>query len=260
MSSTPTMGGSPSSSMTRSGLDLFQPTSSFPALVLKEHENVLVVRDDLFSYGSKARFLDDYFACIKQPEVVYGSSPRWGFAQISIAFLAKRHGKKATLFIAEAKKMTSYSQRAADLGAKIVSVPMGFLSVCEAKARQYVHSNGAKLLPCGLKGPQALDGIEKVASKLNVKPDEVWTAAGSGTLNLGLQRVFPRADFFAVQVGKALSFADVGRARIICSPLPFNRPTKELPPFPSVPEYDAKAWTFIPKDGKRVRLFWNVGT
>lgn len=231
----------------------------FPPLVLKTHQNVVVVRDDLFPYGSKARFLDDYFATIDHKWVVYGSSPRWGFAQISVAYLAKRHGKKAVVFLPKASVLSSYSKRAAELGAEIIEVPMGFLSVCESKARKYADERAGFLLPCGLDCPEAITGVVEVVSGLPVDPDEVWSVASSGTLTRGLQRAYPDADFFAVRVGKSITQKAAGRATIIEHPLPFGKPTKKPPPFPSVPEYDAKAWEYIPKDGNKVRLFWNVG-
>lgn len=230
-----------------------------PSIVLSMHEGVVVVRDDLFPYGSKARFLDEYFAGICQKQVVYGSSPRWGFAQISIAYLAKRHGKKATLFLPKAAGLSSYSKRAAELGAEIIEVPMGFLSVCESKARKFAQDNDALLLPCGLDCPEAIEGIINVAADLPVVPDEVWSVASSGTLTRGLQQAFPEAEFYAIRVGKSISQEAAGRAKIIEHSQPFGKPAKIKPPFPSVVEYDAKAWQYIPKDGKRVRLFWNVG-
>lgn len=228
-------------------------------LVLKKHEKVWVVRDDLFPYGSKARFLNHYFSELDAHEVVYGGSPRWGFAQISIAALAKRHGKKATIFLPQSKQLSEYSLRAQSLGAKIVQVPMGFTKVCEARAREYAQKRGAFNLPRGLNIPEALVGIMSMVQKLEIEPDEVWTVASTGTLSRGLQLAWPKADFFAVQTGHKVGQHEVGRAGIVVHPQPFGRPAKLLPPFPSVPEYDAKAWQHIPKDGKKLRLFWNVG-
>ena len=34
---------------------------------------------------------------------------------------------------------------------------------------------------------------------------------------------------------------------------------KDKPPFPSVPTYDAKAWSVMRKYAKKGSLFWNVG-
>lgn len=232
---------------------------SLPNLVLKKHDGVWVVRDDLFPYGSKVRFLDEFFAGILEREVVYGSSPRWGFAQISVAYLAKRHGKRATLFLPKAKGLSPYSKRALALGAKVVEVPMGFLTVCEAKARRHATRVGGRLLNCGLDYPEVIERVTEVAKSITLEPEEIWTVAGSGVLTRGLQEAFPNADVFAVRVGKSLTKRAAGRAVVIEHPQPFGRPAKIPPPFPSVPEYDAKAWQHIPKDGKKVRLFWNVG-
>ncbi len=220
---------------------------------------MLVVRDDLFPYGSKARFLNPFFRRIEENEVVYGSSPRWGFAQISIAYLAKKHGKRATIFLPKSKELSSYSLRTQRLGAEIIQVPMGFTKVCEARAREHAGRVRGLILPCGLDLPEVVQEVGRVARELGIEPEEVWTVAGSGTLTRGLQIAWPKAKFFAIQVGRALSQEDVGKAEIITQPLPFGKPEKQLPPFPSVPEYDAKAWKFIPKDGKKLRLFWNVG-
>ncbi len=230
-----------------------------PPPILKTHENVVVVRDDLFPYGSKARFLGSYFAGITKKEVVYGSSPRWGFAQISIAYLAGLHGKRATIFLPKSKELHPYSLRAIELGAKVIQVPMGFTAVCEARARAYTKEMDGFLLPCGLNSPKVIAQVAEVGRSLAVLPDEVWTVASSGTLTRGLQLAFPSARFFAIRVGRSITPHEAGRATIINYPLEFGRKAKCLPPFPSVPEYDAKAWEYIPKDGKKLRLFWNVG-
>lgn len=227
-------------------------------LIVREHEKVMVLRDDLLPYGSKTRFLDGYFRKIVHDEVVY-ASPRHGFAQISIAYLAKVHRKRATIFIPASNEMTVYTQRAIELGANVIQVPMGFLSVLKSKVGKYAKQKGAFILPFGLGAPEVVACIGKIAETIDIEPDEVWTVAGSGTLSRGLQLAFPYADFFAVQTGRKLSQKDVGRATIIPCPIPFGKPTKKQPPFPSVPEYDAKAWEHIPKDGKKLRLFWNVG-
>ncbi len=232
-----------------------------PPIVLQIHNNVLVVRDDLFPYGSKSRFLDDYFATISQKEVVFGSSPRWGYAQISLGFLGIRHGKRITVFLPKSNHYHLYTQRAVDLGVNVVQVNPGYLVVTEKRAKDYAKKVDGLILPIGLDCPEAVEGINKVARSLNIdpEPEEVWTVASSGTLTRGLQKAFPNADFYAVQVGRELKQEYVGKAKIIKYPLPFNKPAKNPPPFPSAPEYDAKVWEFVPKDGKKVRLVWNVG-
>ena len=56
---------------------------------------------------------------------------------------------------------------------------------------------------------------------------------------------------------------EIGRAIYHRSEYKFDQPVKEdeMPPFPSAPTYDAKAWKFIQElsDKKGTTLFWNVG-
>ncbi len=230
-----------------------------PPIQIRVHQGVHVVRDDLFLYGSKARFLRRYFKHLEHDEVVYGSSPRWGLAQVSLAYLGKRYNKKVTLFIAKSKELSKYSKRAKDLGASIIQVGTGFMAVCESRAREYVKETGALLLPCGLDIPEAIEGVEREARKLDIQPEEVWSVVSSGVLSRGLQKAWPDAIFYGVQTGKEVSKEKAGRAKVIKCDLAFNKATTRLPPFSSIPEYDAKVWEHIPKDGKKVRLFWNVG-
>lgn len=89
-----------------------------------------------------------------------------------------------------------------------------------------------------------------------LQPAEVWTVAGSGVLTRALQRAWPAARFVAVVVGK--QGCDTGRARRIVHPLPFTRPARVLPPFPSAASYDAKAWEYVRAQAEPEALFWNV--
>lgn len=228
-------------------------------LVLKKHQGVWVVRDDLMPYGSKSRFLTTLLDRVKEKEIVFGSSPRWGYAQISLAYLSQVYGKKLTLFLPKAKELSPYSRKAICMGAKIIQVPMGFLTVCEARAKRHAEENDAYLLLCGLDHPKVVNEIARWGRTLPLSPDEIWSVASSGTLSRGLQKAFPDAKTFAVQIGKKLDSDSVGRAKVIVHDQQFSAHAKEPPPFPAVPEYDAKAWKYIPKDGKKIRLFWNVG-
>ena len=69
--------------------------------LLIEHEGVLVVRDDLFPGGTKARFLGTLFN--GADEVVY-ASPAEGGAQTALATVARRLGKRATIYVARRAK------------------------------------------------------------------------------------------------------------------------------------------------------------
>ena len=66
--------------------------------IVENHNGVLVVRDDLFEGGTKARFIPSLFNGVT--EVVY-ASPAEGGAQTALATVAALLGKRATIFVAQ---------------------------------------------------------------------------------------------------------------------------------------------------------------
>lgn len=224
--------------------------------IIIEHEGVFVVRDDLHYGGTKARVLAPLF--VKHDEIVY-ATPAEGGAQSAIAAAAKRFGKRATLFVAERKIPHPRQLLAASYGANIVTVKPGYLSVVQARAREYAASSGAYLLPFGAAFDGAIEGIAAAALSTGFEPDEVWCASGSGTLARGLALAWPNAKRNVVQVGRTLTASDVSGAEIHLQPLKFEKPCSAPTPFPSDPHYDAKAWHVCQaKKGKGKVLFWNV--
>ena len=232
-----------------------------PDPVVEEHKGFLIVRDDLLGGGSKVRFAD--YLITSNPEVeewVYGSSPATGYAQISLSCLCRKYGKKSVIFMADrsVEKRHPYQLQAIDEGAIMHWVPNGMLSVTEKRARDYVSDSptSRRLLPIGFDHPSVLASVVRVAQSMDVKPREVWTVGSSGTLTRGLQLAWPDAEFHCVRVGHS---GEYGRAKIYKSTYAFNKATKVLPPFPSAPTYDAKAWEFMLEHASPGALFWNVG-
>ena len=234
---------------------------TLPDPVIEEHEKIQVVRDDLLGGGSKMRFADYLIKSNEEiEEWVYGSSPATGYAQISLAALCRRYGKKAVVFMADRAwdKLHDYQIKALSEGADMRFVPNGMLSVTEKRARDYVEQDPKvrRLLPIGFDHDTVIASIIRVALSIDVRPDEVWTVGSSGTLTRGLQLAWPDADFHCVTVGHKGNY---GRAKLYQCELPFNKETKVKPPFPSAPTYDAKAWEFIKAHASPGALFWNVG-
>ena len=224
--------------------------------IVREHDGVLVVRDDLFPGGTKARFVGMFFG--DAAEAVY-ASPAEGGAQTALATVARQLGKRATIFVAERKRPHDRTLHAARLGAKIVPVSPGYLSTVKARAREYCRRTGAALIPFGVDTPEAIRAIAETARSTGLDPDEVWCAAGSGVLARGLALAWPKARRHVVQIGRALSSADVAGAHIHVHPLAFGRQAKTHPPFPSDPHYDAKAWEISrARHGAGRVVFWNV--
>ena len=234
---------------------------SLPAPVIEEHEGFLVVRDDLLGGGSKIRFAD--YLISSNPDVeewVYGSSPATGYAQISLANICSRHDKKAIIFMAERAwdKLHDYQLQAIQEGAEMHWVPNGMLTVTEKRARDYVAESPEtrRLLPIGFDDPTVIASIISVARKMDIRPNEVWSVGSSGTLTRGLQLAWPDADFHCVCVGHKGSY---GNAKTYKCEIPFNKPAKVKPPFPSAITYDAKCWEFMKEHASPGSLFWNVG-
>ena len=65
----------------------------------------------------------------------------------------------------------------------------------------------------------------------------------------------------ALCVSRNMKQGELGRASAVSEPLAFTVGEKQenLPPFPTIDTYDGKVWKYIPKDGKKDILFWNVG-
>jgi hypothetical protein len=223
---------------------------------LIEYDGILVVRDDLLPGGTKARFLPVLFE--DADEVVYASAAEGG-AQTALATVAAQLGKRATIFVAERAQPHPRALMAKRLGAKIMQVSPGYLSTVQARAREYSRQVGAKLAPFGINMPEAIETVAAAARFVNIEPDEVWCASGSGVLARALAKAWPKARRHVVQVGRRLEPNEVAGATIHVCPLPFGRKATNKPPFPSDPHYDAKAWEqCAARKGPGRVLFWNV--
>src|SRR3954470_18758195 len=107
-----------------------------PDIIIREHDGILVVRDDLFPGGTKARFIPHLFTDCD--EVVY-ASPAEGGAQTALAQVAHDLGKKATIFVAKRATPHPRALMAKALGAKVMQVTPGYLNVVQARATEYVR-------------------------------------------------------------------------------------------------------------------------
>lgn len=221
-------------------------------------EGFYVVRDDLYTGGTKARALPHVLEALEAREFVY-PSPAYGYAQVALAAACSSLRLKATVFVAKRKKFHERTQEAFDLGANVVEVPYGYLSVVKKRARDYAQEkDGAVLLPWGLDFPLYHEQFRLVLADYQppVTPKEVWCVAGSGVLARTLRWRFPEARLCAVRTGARteLPFVDA----VYDAPEAYERPAKVPPPFPSCSNYDAKAWRFLKEHGQKGALFWNV--
>lgn len=230
--------------------------SILPDIILHKQGCIWVARDDLLPGGTKRRAIPALLGAAA--EYVY-ASPCQGHAQVALALACRDHGKRATIVCAARKSRLPQTIAAAAAGANIIEVRPGYLSVVTARARLYAAERGACLLPFGLDCPAMVAALAAVARALPlpVPPLEVWSVAGSGTLQRGLQAAWPDARFFAVRIGAA---PNAGKAEVIQAPERYEQTAQEPPPFPSCGNYDAKAWRFVSNLAKPGALFWNVAS
>ena len=81
------------------GVDDVDYTSSLPKPIIKEHDGIKVVRDDLLDGGTKRRAFTIYVKSKPEIDEFVYASPRQGYAQLSLAFACKDLGKKCTVTI-----------------------------------------------------------------------------------------------------------------------------------------------------------------
>jgi hypothetical protein len=239
-------------------LDGFE--SSYPDPVVVEHEGVRVVRDDLI-IGTKARAAEPVMIRSDRERFVY-CQPRTGLAGLALLDVAKKLDRKVTLFMPASKRISHHQACCIERGADPMFERIAAMPNLNKYAREWAAEHGHEFIPLGLKHPRATAGIVLAASRIP-EPEVVFVAVSTGVLCRALQIAWPRAQFVGVAVARNIKDGERGECQLISHPLPFQTPIKELPPFPSVPTYDAKVWEYarVHKEfspGTDV-LMWNVG-
>ena len=235
----------------------------FPAPIITEHDGLKVVREDLMGFGSKCRFGDILVQKAPTDTLVY-VQPRYGFAGISLAYLAKKYNKKLVLFSPSQKEISDHQAICIERGADMKFRRIAAMPNLNAIAKKWAETNNATFIPLGLKHELVTAAAVKVAYDLAEKhgyPEEVWSAISTGVLQRSLQIAWPDADFNAVAVARNIKKGERGRAKMWSHPKAFNQNVhpSNFPPFPSALNYDAKAWEFMKKNANPGAIFWNVG-
>lgn len=230
-----------------------------PTIVQTIHDGVTVVRDDLIT-GTKVRGADLLMSKVKEDTVAY-VQPRTGLAGVSILEVAKRHNKKVRLYMPSSKRISHHQACCIERGADVSFHRIAAMPNLNKIAAEESKKNGHYFIPLGLKHELVTAGLVKIARSIP-EPDEVYTVVSTAVLSRALQIAWPNAKFTAVAVARNMKAGETGRAKIISAPEPFTKSIKEedMPPFPSIGTYDAKAWRYIPKNTGKNILFWNVGS
>jgi hypothetical protein len=243
----------------------------YPSNVV-EHDGVLVVRDDLIprNLGSKARFAEALMQTVKETYIFYGM-PAHGQALKVLAASAKKYGKTVVGISPLRNNPTECHLEAIQHGAVVLYFQTGGMSGVRKRCRAFINDhlqNDGVYIPIGVKHPLIISGFAQSVRKIydEYRPDVIFSVASTMTMSHGLQLGAPSTcEIFAVQVaGNSATKKWPGRAHQIYHPQPFSEPCprSDLPPFNSIPEYDAKGWKYALEyarnnPSKRV-MFWNV--
>jgi hypothetical protein len=233
--------------------------SSYPDPVVKTHDGVRVVRDDMIT-GTKVRGGDVLFYMTNASKIVY-VQPRVGLAGVSLLDVASKRNKKIKLFMPASNRISHHQACCIERGCEYEFHRIAAMPNLNKIAKEWAEENDDTFfVPLGLKHPLVTAGIVAAASKIP-EPEEVWTVVSTGVLHRALQIAWPKAKFHAVAVARNMKEGEVGHSNIISAPEDFQQDISEtdMPPFPTVTTYDGKAWRYIPKNSGRDILFWNVG-
>jgi len=222
--------------------------------------NYYVVQDDELIGGTKLRVFLPLMEASPAKSFAY-ASPAYGYAQIALAQAALLSGKEAHIFVAQRKVLHERTLLAKKQGAHIHQVPHGYLSVVQARVRDYCAGNDCLPIPFGGHFPGAVELIAMAAQRVKHTPKEVWCVAASGTLSRGLQMAWPDAKHCVVKVGAERDIRAIGTRSVqeFRAPEKFDQDAKLPPPFASCSNYDAKVWRFFREQATAGALYWNVG-
>ncbi len=243
-----------------------------PDIIINKYKDFNVISDDVLLGGTKQRGAIDLLNILPEKEFVY-VGPYTGFAQVALALSAKLNNKIATLFIQKHRPMMYQTKLAIQLGANIFEFSKNKSSLFHMRkiANKYVKKQNNKhttrMFMLGFQEQEFIDCLTKSLKKAIAKTplanpefnSTIWLTGGSAVLTRLFYKLFPKARINVVQIGKEIDwYIDRERSDFYIAPEKFFESAQIIPPYPSVPEYDAKLWRFVLKHGKPGDYIWNV--
>ena len=240
------------------------------SVIIEKHDNLFVLRDDLLPGGTKSILIKSITESTPNKHEFVYASPVYGGFQIALSAYCQLHGKKATIFCAKRNALHVNTLKCLEYGANVIQVPYGYLTVVEKHARLYCENNPDSqkiVFGAGTAENRQLltERTLEVFKQLGREPDEIWCAVGSGTLILSIAAACKTAKVYGVQVGAEFTPPEGSHnIQIIKYEKPFDKPSKFKAPFPSVANYDLKAYEkcvehmMSKTDSNKCVLFWNV--
>lgn len=168
-------------------------------------------------------------------------------------------------------------RRAEELGAQILPVRAGRISISFAEARREVERRGGAMLPFGMECSESVEAVRLEAATVPARfttAGTVVVSSGSGVtltgILLGLQG--RPARIIGVSAGRSpetilrcvrrYAPLDAQHAEIQPAHWPYHHALDYPSPFPANTFYDRKAWRFLVENFEQLPrpvLFWNVG-
>lgn len=229
-------------------------------MIVETYNNIKVLRDDLLPGGTKS-ILMPFIINDQYNEYVY-ASPVYGGLQIALSEYCSKVKKRITIVCAKRKQMHENTIRCLKSGANIIEVDYGYLTVVEKRAKDYSKINGAKKIEFGGKNIEnkkiISNRVQQLIKILGKEPDEIYCAVGSGTLVESILDATKHSKVCGVIVGKYYENQHQ-RLTLMKHHLDFNKESKFKSEFPSMKNYDLKAYEYCIKYRKsNDTLFWNV--
>lgn len=255
--------------------ELLNPPIRLIPLNFRNQPFFTVLDDSVCVGGTKQRLLSRLIPQIiaDKFELIY-AGPDSGAAQVALAYAAKLFKLQATVFLNTPKGTTSLqlpplAWMAQQLGAKLTlseSNTGRSLADTQQAAEQYASADprARMLLPFGMDNPlnrQLFEEAIREAVPADLPPPaRLWVVAGSGFLFRVLHNVWPKCKLMITQVGKKIwpdQLEGIDHELFI-APERFGDNTSVLPPYKSLPWYDAKLWQFAKIHGQPGDYIWNV--
>lgn len=236
-------------------------------------KTLYVWRDDKLIGGLKSRACEGLVLGTQATHLAYVSQ-HTGAAPTALAEAASKHGKGTVLFSACRSKMTVAQCRpflfpnVEQRWYRIVRMPM-----LNRKTEKWCKDYGVEFVRPGLADTplvtaaiaqaarKALQSYRELSGRETIP--QVWCVSSTGTLTRALQiGIAKDADsYHVVPVARNMKNGELGESNIHLEPLKFDQLEQRhnLPPFPSVANYDAKGWKHFNEQAPEDSLFVNVG-
>jgi len=146
------------------------------------------------------------------------SSPAEVGAQTALAHVAAQLGKRATIVVAKRAQPHARALEAKRLGAKVLQVSLGHLTLVQALARAYCEARGTRLVPFGVDLPE----VSRRSPRRRGRQDWSRMRSGARPAPARWRAAWPQARRRVFQFGRHLVPHDLAGAEIIVYPRPFG--------------------------------------